>query len=119
VLVIPPKSRLEGRSALRLACCGEVRLVCCDETRLAACCDAVKLTCGDAAKMVRVPVDKAKLEWLPLDAAKLTQVGATKLARGLPVNKGTPFHCDAAKLEFGLAAAKLPWPVNKDTPKLV
>ena len=85
VLVISRKSRLEGRGPVRLVYCNGVRL---------ACCEAGKLAC--------------KLEWLPLDAA-------TKLARGLPVNKGTLFRCDAAKL-----ACKLPWPIALlVTPKLV
>ena len=59
VLVISRKSRLEGRSAVRLACCGACKLGC-------------------------------KLEWLPLDTAKLD--ATTKLARGLPVNTGTLFQ---------------------------
>ena len=65
VLVISRRSRLEGRSALRLACCDGVRLVCCVEARLAT----GKLACGDATK----------LEWLPLRSAKLG--ATTKLAR--------------------------------------
>ena len=65
VLVISRKSRLEGRSVLRLACCDGVRL---------ACCEAGKLAC--------------KLEWVPLDAT-------TKLGRGLPVNNGTLIRCEA------------------------